>query len=36
VTWKEKSTLDIADGKPIRLRFVMSDADIYALRFLSG
>ena len=34
VTWKEKPTLDIANDKPIRLRFVMSDADIYALRFL--
>jgi hypothetical protein len=33
VTWKDHSTLD-SEGKPIRLRFVMSDADIYALRFL--
>jgi len=36
VTWKEKPILDIAEDKLIRLRFVMSDADIYALRFLPG
>lgn len=35
VTWNGKSSLDIPAGQPIRLRFVLSDADIYALRFLS-
>ena len=34
VAWKGKGT-DLAPlaGKPIRLRFVMKDADLYALRF---
>ena len=33
VTWKEKADISAFDGKPIRLRMVLSDADLYSLRF---
>ena len=33
VTWKGGSDLSKLAGKPIRLRFVMKDADLYSLRF---
>ncbi len=33
VTWKGRSDLSALAGRPIRLRFALSDADLYALRF---
>ncbi len=33
VQWNSKSTVSKLAGKPIRLRFVMRDADLYAFRF---
>ncbi len=33
VTWKGQSELKAIVGKPVRLRFVMNDADVYAIRF---
>ena len=35
VTWKNKSNLAYLAGKQVRLRFVMKDADIFAMRFTS-
>ena len=32
-TWKGKSDVSSLAGKPVRLRFVMSDADLYSFRF---
>ena len=34
VPWKDNHTLAELSGKPVRLRLVMKDADIYAFRFL--
>ena len=34
VSWKKGDDLASLAGKPVRLRFVMKDADIYALRFV--
>ena len=34
VTWKAGSDVSPLAGKPIRLRFVMSDADLYSIRFV--
>ncbi len=33
VTWRGKDDLGALAGKPLRLRFVMKDADLYSLRF---
>lgn len=33
VSWKDKSDLSAYADKPIRLRFVLSDADVYSLQF---
>lgn len=33
VTWREGDDLSELAGKPVRLRFVMRDADLYALKF---
>ena len=33
VTWKGNPDVGPLAGKPVRLRFVMSDADLYSLRF---
>lgn len=33
VSWKRRSDLSMLAGKPIRLRFVNRDADLYSLRF---
>ena len=33
VKWKSGSDVGALAGKPVRLRFVMKDADLYALRF---
>lgn len=33
VTWKSNPTLQDLAGKPVRLRFVMHDADLYAFQF---
>jgi len=33
VTWKENPNLKGLNGKPVRLRFVMKDADLYSLKF---
>ena len=34
VNWKSNANLSEIAGQPIRLRFVMKDADLYSLRFL--
>ncbi|MBN2295561.1 MAG: hypothetical protein JXM70_24235 [Pirellulales bacterium] len=34
VTWKNSSNVSKLAGKPIRLRFIMKDADLYAIRFV--
>jgi hypothetical protein len=33
VTWKGGSDVSPLAGKPVRLRFVMNDADLYSIRF---
>ena len=33
VTWKQKSDVSQLAGKPVRLRFVMKDAELFSLRF---
>ena len=33
VSWKGRADLSALAGKPVRLRFVMKDADIFAFRF---
>ena len=33
VEWKQGSDLGKLTGQPVRLRFVLSDADLYAIRF---
>jgi hypothetical protein len=33
VTWKSGSSVAAVAGKPVRLRFVMKDADLYSIRF---
>lgn len=33
VSWKDSSNLKTLAGKPIRLRFVLEDADLYSLKF---
>ena len=33
VTWRGRSDLGRLAGKPVRLRFVLKDADLFALRF---
>ena len=33
VSWKGKEDVGPLAGKPVRLRFVMKDADLYSLRF---
>ena len=33
VTWKNSASLPPTNGKPIRLRVVLEDADLFALRF---
>jgi hypothetical protein len=33
VTWKEKAELGALAGKPVRVRMVLSDADLYSLQF---
>ncbi|MBS0206592.1 MAG: hypothetical protein JSS49_27255 [Planctomycetes bacterium] len=35
VTWKSGGNLSHLIGQPVRLRFVLRDADLYALRFVS-
>ena len=35
VTWKNGGSLSQLAGKPVRLRFVLRDADLYALQFAS-
>jgi hypothetical protein len=35
VTWKQGADISRLSGKPVRLRFVMKDADLFALRFRS-
>jgi len=34
-SWKGGGDVSRLPGKPVRLRFVMKDADIYSLRFVS-
>ncbi|MCB1125938.1 MAG: hypothetical protein KDM81_05540, partial [Verrucomicrobiae bacterium] len=33
VRWKQGPDVSALAGRPVRLRFVMKDADLYALRF---
>lgn len=33
VTWKKGNDLSTLEGKPVRLRFVIKDADLFSLRF---
>jgi len=33
ISWKEKTDVSSLAGKPIRVRFVLNDADVYAFRF---
>jgi hypothetical protein len=33
VTWRDRSGVGSLAGKPVRLRFVLSDADLYSLKF---
>ena len=33
VSWQQGTDVSHLAGRPIRLRFVMSDADLYSLRF---
>ncbi len=33
VTWKGNPDLSLLNGKPVRLRFVMKDADLYSIKF---
>jgi hypothetical protein len=33
VTWGDSSDVSKLAGKPVRLRFVMNEADVYSLRF---
>ena len=33
VTWKSGSSVAALAAKPVRLRFVMKDADLYSIRF---
>ena len=33
VTWKEGANVSRLAGTPVRLRFVMNEADLYSLRF---
>ena len=34
--WEDGSDLSALIGKPVRLRFVLSDADVYSFRFGDG
>ncbi|MCH2161682.1 MAG: hypothetical protein MK085_07380 [Phycisphaerales bacterium] len=36
VTWKQGTDLSSLEGKPIRLRFLMTDADLYSFRFVDS
>jgi hypothetical protein len=36
VTWSSEADVASLAGKPIRLRFVMKDADLFSLRFTTG
>jgi len=33
VTWKGKSDVGALSGRPVRVRFIMKDADLYSIRF---
>ena len=35
VRWQDKADLSSIAGKPVRLRFVMKECDLYSLRFES-
>jgi hypothetical protein len=35
VTWKSGTDVSALAGKPVRLRFVMKDADLYSIKFES-
>jgi hypothetical protein len=36
VTWKDVPSLATPAGKPVRLRFVMNECDVYSVRFHNG
>ena len=36
VTWKDSTAVDDLSGKPVRLRFVLSEADLFSFRFATG
>ena len=33
VVWKNSGDVSVLAGKPVRLRFVLKDADLYAIKF---
>ena len=33
ISWKDGSDVNSLAGKPVRLRFVLRDADLYSIRF---
>ena len=33
VTWKDRKTVSILKDKPVKLRFVLKDADLYSFKF---
>ena len=33
VSWQDRTDLSALSGRPIRLRMVLSDADLYSLQF---
>lgn len=33
VSWRNGSNVSVLEGKPIRLRFVLKDADLFSFRF---
>ena len=36
VTWKGSADVSVLQGKPVRLRFALSDADLYSLQFAAA
>ena len=36
VVWKQGTDVSRLAGRPVRVRFVMKDADLFALRFRKG
>jgi hypothetical protein len=34
ISWKNGSDVSVLKGKPVRLRFVLKDADLFSFRFI--